>query len=188
MRRSSASCKVWQTKCEQIIKCNMVPTRNFPESEGGAVIFRLNPRAIIAMAACIVAGCSPAEAPDDGGQTSMLKPESYAASASQTAAGQGAPPVPEASGTCIEQEVTESQSVKGLTKMASAGSYELFATGGDLACSEPSANGVGECELAVDQMALIIGGSTQRRLKAVGGTAVVFYGPNGVSCMKGKVH
>lgn len=136
------------------------------------------------MASCIVAGCSPAEAPDDGEQASMLKRDSHPASASQTAAGQGAPPVPAASGTCIEQEVTESQSLKGLTKMATAGSYELFATGGDLACSEPGANGVGECELAVDQMALVIGGSTQRRLKAVGGTARALYGPNGVSCTK----
>ena len=143
----------------------------------------------IVIAGCTLAGCTPEAAPAEGEQTAMITSGSYPASASQAsvAAGRSAPPVREASGLCVEQKVARSQSVKGMAKMATAESYELFATGGDLVCSEPGANGVGECELAADKNALVISSEGQRQVQAVGGSARVFYGPMGVSCTQGRV-
>lgn len=161
------------------------------------------------LGALVLANCSPAQAPAGDGQPDPAAPvvdpapgpnstganatgpnaTGPDASASQAfeATGAGAPDVPEPAGRCIERNVATVSAAQGLTRMTTAGSYDLYGAAGDLVCSEPGQNGVGECELAIDGRAVAIGGGSGRRFEAAGGPIRLFYGPGGVSCTQAGV-
>ncbi len=71
-----------------------------------------------------------------------------------------------------------------MTAVGTFGGITLYGSKSQLVCSEPGANGVGECELAANAVAIAKGKTGSRALIGSSQGTVIWYGGNGVSCAK----
>lgn len=146
----------------------------------------------MAAAACslAVAACAPAsQSADDGSMAPDA--EGTAASARQAAAQSGdrrsrQDTAVKSASACSENAALDPDTAD-LTKMGTFGGTALYGLPGELACSEPGANGVGECQVSARGKAIAQSSNGQRVLTGSGQSTVIWYGPGGISCVRDRV-
>ena len=82
------------------------------------------------------------------------------------------------------EEPAGNRGTERMIAMGNFGGVTLYGSKGQLACSEPGPGGVGECELAANAVAIAKGKTGSRALIGSSRGTVIWYGGNGVSCVK----
>lgn len=154
---------------------------------------RIVAKAAIAAACIIASACSPSAPPEEKSSKSATAPASVEP-AQPTAAKSSSAQTPPAraptenlpkdtQGRCREEPAGD----RGTDKMIAMGTFggvTLYGSKGQLVCSEPGANRVGECELTANAIAIAKGKTSSRVLIGSSRGALIWYGDNGVSCAK----
>ena len=85
------------------------------------------------------------------------------------------------------EEPAGNRSTDRMTAIGTFGGMTLYGLDGQVICSHAGGSGVGDCELTANSVAIVKGPNGSRALIASSKGTTIWYGNNGVSCVRQRV-